>query len=274
MTGTVLTAAALSAVFHAWWNILARQHARPTECLAAMAVATASLCLVILPFSGLPRFEAWPWLAAASITNVLYLRLLGSAYAQHDFCAVAVLFLVGALYLGEKTGWPGQLGLATVTASILIFAIAGGAAYRLGYTTIARSTLVGLILASGIFLDVQGIRAAGNGFIDVVAYAAAGSFLTAVGMLAVTAVNGGNVISVLLDNAARCYAGAALLLVAYLLGMWAYAQGPIGLVAPIRESSILVAGALAVFILRDKVTYGQWAAMVLATVGVVLVQSG
>jgi drug/metabolite transporter (DMT)-like permease len=283
MTGTVLTAAALSAVFHAGWNILARQHDRPAECLAAMAIATASLCLVILPLSGLPRFEAWPWLAAASITNVLYLRLLGRAYAQHDFCAVygivratvpAILFLVGALYLGEKTEWAGQLGLATVTASILIFAIAGGAAYRLGYKTIARSTSVGLILAGGIFLDVQGIRAAGNGFIDVVAYAAAGSFLTAAGMLAVTAVNGGNVISVLVNNAARCYAGAALLLVAYLLGMWAYAQGPIGLVAPIRESSILVAGALAVFILRDKVTYGQWAAMVLATVGIVLVQSG
>jgi len=283
MTGTVLTAAALSAVCHAWWNVLARQHDRPTECLAAMAVATASLCLVILPLSGLPRFEAWPWLAAASITNVLYLRLLGRAYAQHDFCAVygivratvpAILFLVGALYLGEKTEWAGRLGLATVTASILIFAIAGGAAYRLGYKTIARSTLVGLILASGIFLDVQGIRAAGNGFMDVVAYAAASSLLTAAGILLVTAANGGNIISILTNNAARCYAGATLLLVAYLLGMWAYAQGPIGLVAPIRESSILVAGALAVFILRDKVTYGQWAAMVLATVGIVLVQSG
>ncbi|HET9395146.1 MAG TPA: hypothetical protein VFO36_03740, partial [Nitrospiraceae bacterium] len=107
MTGTVFTAAALSAVFHAWWNILARQHDRPAECLAAMAVATASLCLVILPISGLPRFEAWPWLAAASITNVLYLRLLGRAYTHHDFCAVygivratvpAILFLAGALY--------------------------------------------------------------------------------------------------------------------------------------------------------------------------------
>jgi drug/metabolite transporter (DMT)-like permease len=283
MTGTVLTAAALSAVFHAWWNILARQHDRPRECLAAMAIATASLCLVVLPLCGLPRSEAWPWLAAASIANVLYLRLLGGAYAQHDFCVVygivratvpAILFLIGALYLGEKTEWPGQLGLAIVTASILIFAIAGGAAYRLGSKTIARSTLVGLILASAIFLDVQGIRAAGSSFMDVVAYAAASSLLTAAGILAVTALNGGKVISVLLNNAARCYAGAALLLMAYLLGMWAYAQGPIGLVAPIRESSILVAGALAVWILRDKVTYSQWAAMVLATVGIVLVQSG
>jgi uncharacterized membrane protein len=131
-----------------------------------------------------------------------------------------------------------------------------------------------MVLAAGIFLDVQGIRATGNGFMDVVAYAAAGSFLTAAGMLVVTRVEGNNVITVLLSNAARCYAGAALLLVAYLLGMWAYAQGPIGLVAPIRESSILVAGALAVLILRDNVTRGQWVAMVLATVGIVLVQSG
>ncbi len=283
MTGTVLAAAALSAVLHAWWNILARQHSQPADCLAAMTVATASLCLVVLPISGLPHFEAWPWLAAASIINVLYLRLLGSAYARHDFCVVygivratvpAILFLVGALYLGEKTGAAGQAGLAIVTASILVFAVAGGAAYRIGYTTIARSTSVGLVLASAIFLDVQGIRAAGNSFMDVVAYAAASSLLTAGGMLAVTRANGGNIIVVLKNNAVRCYAGAALLVVAYLLGMWAYAQGPIGLVAPIRESSILVAGALAVLILRDKVTYGQWAAMLLATVGIALVQSG
>jgi drug/metabolite transporter (DMT)-like permease len=283
MTGSVLTAAALSAVFHAWWNILARQHSRPTECLAAMTVATASLCLVILPLSGVPDVAAWPWLAAAGITNVLYLRLLGGAYSQHDFCAVygivratvpAVLFLVGAVYLGEKTDWPGQLGLAIVTASILTFAVAGRAAYRVGYKTVARSAFAGAVLATGIFLDVQGIRAAGSGFADVVAYAAASSLFTAVGILAVTAVNGGSVISVLLNNTLRCYAGAALLLVAYLLGMWAYAQGPLALVAPIRESSILVAGALAVLILRDKVTYGQWAAMVLATVGIVLVQTG
>lgn len=283
MTGTVLTAAALSAVFHAWWNVLARQHGHPRECLAAMAIATASLCVVLLPLCGLPRYEAWPWLAAASIINVVYLRLLGGAYAHHDFCVVygivratvpAALFLVGALLLGEKIEWAGQLGLAIVTVSILIFAIAGGAARHLGYRTIARSTAAGLVLATGIFLDVQGIRAAGNTFVDVVAYAAASSLLTAAGILTVTAVNGGNVISVLSNSLARCYSGAALLLVAYLLGMWAYAQGPIGLVAPIRESSILVAGALAVWLLRDKVTYSQWAAMVLATVGIVLVQSG
>lgn len=283
MTGTVLTAAALSAVFHAWWNILARQHDRPRECLAAMTLATASICLVLLPICGLPRFNAWPWLVASSIANVLYLRLLGIAYARHDFCAVygvvratvpAMLFVVGALYLGEKTEWAGQLGLAIVTASILTFAVAGGAAYRLGYQTIAISTLVGLVLAVVIFLDVQGIRAAGTSFMDVVAYAAASSLLTAAGVLAATKVRGGNLISILKNDTARCYAGAALLLVAYLLGMWAYAQGPIGLVAPVRESSILVAGALAVFILRDKVTYGQWAAMLLATVGIALVQSG
>jgi drug/metabolite transporter (DMT)-like permease len=59
-----------------------------------------------------------------------------------------------------------------------------------------------------------------------------------------------------------------------LCGMWAYAQGPIGLVAPLRESGILVSGVLAVLVLRERITELQWAAMGLATIGVLLIQIG
>ena len=67
---------------------------------------------------------------------------------------------------------------------------------------------------------------------------------------------------------------AALLLSSYLCGMWAYVQGPIGLVAPLRESGIVFGGALAVLVLREPVTRLQWMAVGLATIGVVLVQVG
>jgi uncharacterized membrane protein len=56
--------------------------------------------------------------------------------------------------------------------------------------------------------------------------------------------------------------------------MWAYAQGPIGLVAPVRESSMLFAGVLAILVLKQHVTQIQWTAMLLATIGVIFIQVG
>jgi drug/metabolite transporter (DMT)-like permease len=83
-----------------------------------------------------------------------------------------------------------------------------------------------------------------------------------------------NPFAVLRSHPKLCYAGAALLLSSYLCGMWAYVHGPIGLVAPLRESGIVFGGALAVLVLRESVSRLQLMAVALATIGVVLVQIG
>ncbi len=131
-----------------------------------------------------------------------------------------------------------------------------------------------MLLALALFLDVNGIRAAGGTFTDLLRYAVLSSLTTAVGLTILGFMNRANPILVLIVNGRQCINGALLLLASYLLGMWAYAQGPIGMVAPVRESSILFGGLLSALVLRQYVTRVQWAAMALATIGIVLVQAG
>jgi len=283
VTWAVFAAAAASALLHACWNILARRHANPADVLSGIAIATASLCAIAFPCIGPPAVQTWPWIAAASLCNVWYLRTLGRAYEQSDFCAVyaivraivpAILFATGWLIFSEPGRFGPFVGLVIVGGSILIFAFPGGDMRHLNPKTLGHSVFAGLLLALALFLDVKGIRAGGEGLVHLIRYAVASSLTTAAGISIMALLNRTNPLAILLCNGRLCYPGAILLLCSYLCGMWAYAQGPIGLVAPVRESSILFAGVLAILILRQHVTQAQWAAMLLATIGVIFIQVG
>jgi drug/metabolite transporter (DMT)-like permease len=280
---TVFLFAAASALLHACWNMLAQRHSAPRDVLYGITLATAIICGTALPFVGPAAPVTWPWIAAASLCNILYLRALGAAYAHPDFCAVygavraivpALLFLCGWLALSEPARLSGFAGLAIVATSILIFAAPWGTGRRIRPKILFNSVLAGTILALALFCDIKGIRAGGGGLENLIRYAVGTSLATAAGLALLAVFTRTNLLIVLIDNGRRCFPGALLLLFSYLCGMWAYVQGPVGLVAPVRESSLLFGGALTVFVLRQRVTKVQWTAMVLATFGMVLLQVG
>jgi len=232
---------------------------------------------------GLPPFEVWPWIAAASICNVVYARAMIAAYARTDFgIAYAVvravippiLFLMGWAFMNEASRLAAFAGLALVVLSLLLFAVSGHDVRKQGSRGMLLAASAGGVLALALLLDVNGIRACGEGSGFLIPYAAASSLVTAIGLGAVSVAERTNPFAVLRTHAKLCYAGAGLLFLSYLCGMWAYVHGPIGLVAPLRESGIVFGGALAVLVLREHVSRLQWTAVGLATVGVVLVQVG
>src|SRR5688572_13610792 len=188
MTTVVFDAAAISALLHALWNMLARLNPAPHEVLSGIALATATLCAIAFPFVGPPPMAAWPWIAASSLCNVLYLRQLGAAYAHPDFCAVyaivraiepAILFLSGWLVLSEPARLGALVGLAIVAVSILMFAAPRDKIRRLDGPTLRCSIFAGLLLALALLFDVQGIRAGGDGIAGLIRYAVASSLTTA-----------------------------------------------------------------------------------------------
>ena len=283
MTLAVFMAAATSALLHAYWNLLAKKNIAPRDSLCGLTLAAAAICALAFPFLGAPAPQTWPWIGMASVANVIYLRTLGRVYEFPAFAVVygiirsivpATLFLSGWLVFGETERLSAFIGLAIVIGSILIFLIPRDQSHDIDLKTLAYSLFAGLLLALALLLDVKGIRAGGGGIVDLLRYAAASSLTTAAGLIFLGFVSQPNPVAVLVANGRQSFLGAILMIVSYLFGMWAYSRGPIGLVAPVRECSILFGGVLSVTVLRQYVTRVQWLAMALATIGIVLVQTG
>lgn len=281
MTWAVFFAAVASAFLHACWNVLAKLNSAPRDLLRGIILATASLCCILLPFMGLPPADTWPWLAAACVCNVVFTQAMLIAYARIDFGIAYVivravippiLFLIDWILTNDAGGLYAVEGLALVVVSLLLFAFSGQAIRERGLGGMLPAMLAGGALAFALLFDVNGIRACGGGFGCLIPYAITSSLVTAVGLASVSVVERQDPFAVLKDHTKLCYAGATLLLLSYLCGMWAYVHGPIGLVAPLRESGIVFGGALAVVVLRESVSRLQWMAVGLATIGVVLVQ--
>lgn len=281
VTWTVFGAALLSAFFHASWNLLAKGNTGSRENLSGIVLATASLCVVALMLFGLPAAAAWPWLAAAAACNVLYVRLATRAYAEGDYSLVyavvravipPTMFVIGFILMAEPGRLGGVAGLVLIATSLVLFGATGSQVTRLA--GLRLPILAGLVLSVALLLDVVGIRSAGGGGVELLRYTAASSILTAAGVIALSLGRGRRPLAALRVAPQTSYLGAILLLASYLTGMWAYAQGPVGLVAPLREGGILFAGLLALIVLRERIARMQWFAMGIATCGVVLIQLG
>jgi len=205
------------------------------------------------------------------------------AYARTDFgVAYAVvravipptLFVIGWIFMNQSGGLYAVQGLALVVMSLLLFAFSRQTICGSGSGGMLMAVSAGGALAFALLFDVSGIRACGGGVGCLIPFAVTSSLVTAVGLGLVCGLERTNPLAVLWSHATLCYAGAILLLLSYLCGMWAYVHGPIGPVAALRESGIVFGGALAVLVLRESVSGLQWMAVGLATIGVVLVQVG
>lgn len=281
MTWAVFAAALASALLHAAWNVLAKMQPKPGDGVFGIVVACASLCALALPFVGLPPISAWPWLLAAAFFNVLYWRALMAAYDRTGFATAypvaraaipPAAVLLGWLLLSEPPQSGALFGLAVVVAALLLFAASSRRLRPQDFAGLLFAAASGTALALAFVLDTAGIRLMGGGLIDFTRYCVASSLVTALALTVTFAVEQRNSVQALIERPGPCYLGALLLLGSAFTGLWAYAQGPVALVATVREGNILLGGLLAVFLLDERVGRTQWAAMALAAVGATLIK--
>jgi drug/metabolite transporter (DMT)-like permease len=94
-----------------------------------------------------------------------------------------------------------------------------------------------------------------------------------VGMLACAlAIRGRRALSGLGPARRSGLVAGALSLGSYWIAIWAFTQAPVALVAALRETSVLFAMLIGVFILREQGGPWRWAAAMLITFGLVLMR--
>ena len=252
MPATALAFALAAAGFHALWNLLL---AREREIEAATAVSLVTAVVVLLPVAAITwRADARvvPFVVASGLLELVYFALLAAAYTRAPLSVVypvarglaPVVVLLATLVVGGPGGVRQVVGVVIVAAGVLLVR-GGGSVHVRG---LALGVAIACTIAAYTLVDKHGIRHAAP-----VTYLELTMVIPSLGYaIAVTRLKGAAVLR------AAAGPGAALAgitsFVAYALVLAALARAPAAAVAAVRETSVVIATALAALVLHEHVT--------------------
>ncbi|HLQ62935.1 MAG TPA: DMT family transporter [Candidatus Acidoferrales bacterium] len=254
MTALAVALAVSSAGLHATWNVLLKAAGDPQRLAArAVAVGTAALTLplaVVWLAAGRPGLPAAAWGLAllSGLAELAYFSLLSSAYQRGELSVVyplarstgpLVAVLGGLLLLGERLTPLQGLGVAALLAGIFALRRPTGAG-----PAVLPALATGLAIGAYTLLDRAGVRMGPVWLYAWVKFAFTASFL-----VAWARVRPGPRLEAPLPRVALV---GCLILLAYGLVLVALSLAPVAVVAPARESAIVLVAAWGVWRLRER----------------------
>ena len=246
---SVVAAALLSALLHAAWNAGVKASPDPQGAMAAQVVASGLIAAPILILMPLPSRQALPWLCGSAVFNLLTLLALLRGYASgggfglvyplaRATSPLLVLLLAHALE-GENVSLTGTVGIALVSAGVVLFA------YGEGWhrpAAIAYAILAGVAAAAYAFCDANGARNSPS----VLGYG-----------LTMCIVNAGafgcfhrwrrgiSIRRALRSHWGMATVGAGAASLSYFLILWVWSNAPIALGSALRDTSLVFAALIA-----------------------------
>ena len=229
----------------------------------AIVFWTGVIALPALWFVAPPAAESWGFLGISNVVHMLYYVALASAYRTGNLSFAYPLIrgmspimvaLGSALIFGEVLRPLGWAGVLLVCAGVLLIAFRSrGSGSR---ATIFWSLLCASTIAVYSLSDGRGVRLSGS----VAGYGAWMYVLEAIVFVAGLSVAGrGRDLAVYVaGNWRSTLLGGAMSAAAYGISLWAMARAPVALVSATRETSVLFAALIGVWLLHERFTRRQW----------------
>jgi len=278
LTTGILLAVLAGAILHAGWNALIKWEPDKLAASAAIAVCAGIVALPVALMSPAPLPASWLLIFFSAVIHVFYFVLVGYALRHADLgvaypltrgSAPAFTAILGAIWLGEMLALSGWLAVGAIAAGVITLSadalLRGGLTQRAAILAFANAAIV----VAYTLLDGMGARLAGNA-VSYVSWMMAGTALIIV------------VFAVLFRREAiaekergfwiRTSLGGALSIASYTIAIWAMTKAPIGLVAALRETSVLFAAMLGALIFGERFGPKRWAALVLIVFGIGLLR--
>ncbi|WP_028645186.1 DMT family transporter [Nocardioides sp. URHA0020] len=280
MSAAALLLTLLAAVVHAGWNQLLAgsrdPQARIGIAMLVGAVATVPFAVVGLRWDS----DVWPYVVLSVAFELAYVLGLSAAYRHAPMSVVypvargtapVLVLLVAAVALGERVGAWAALGALVVVAGILLVrGLPRGSTDPAARRGVALALPVGACIAGYTLVDARGIEHA-----SVAAYLLVTLGLTAAAQVLLASRQGG--LRPLVADAfapdewwRTTLAGLGFFL-AYGLVLLALREAPAGLVAAVRETSVVIAVLALAATGQEPLRARTLAGAVLVTGGVALV---
>jgi drug/metabolite transporter (DMT)-like permease len=267
----VLPLVLLAAVFHATWNALLKASENPLA-LATRAVSwgtavslpAVAAAWIVTGRPGLP-LAGWLLALASAFLELVYFIFLSAAYQRGELSVVYPIargtapllsVLVGLALLGERLHATAGLGVIALLAGIWAVRRPAGAGSALG-----PALLTGLMIAAYTSLDRIGVRLGPPWIYGWLLWLFGAIFLIA--YTRVRRVPG----SRLTDEPRISVTVGVLMTAAYFMILFALSVAPLVVIAPLRESAIVLVTAWGIWRLGEH--RGAWIRMAgaLAIVG-------
>jgi drug/metabolite transporter (DMT)-like permease len=285
LSGTALTLVLVAAVLHATWNLAIKGVTDDRVTFVWLYVVTTVVCwvpvaVVWVVVTG--ERPGWEWLLGAAVTGVLHIAyqlVLQRGYAEGDLNLVYPLargsgplltFVVAVTVLGQRPGAVAAAGVLAVVVGVVLIALQPGhEGVRSGA---AWGFLTGATIASYTLWDNYSVNHLG---VPPVPYFVLGTVLQLPWLTALLLTRRPESIRGVWRKTRRPALVVGLLSpLAYVLVLRALQLAPVSLVAPARETSIVIGAVFGWLVLHEPRPARRLVGAIVVLVGIGLIAVG
>lgn len=262
-----------SAALHAFWNLLLKTSGERFLTAWGQFALGGLLALPALLVTGLPEGNVVPYLLASTVVHVLYIGALVQAYHHGDFSlayplarggGALIAAIGGVVFLSDTLAAGAWLGIAVVVCGLASLARPSA-----GRDALLWAGITALTIGTYTTIDAAGARHTDSG----VAYGIALFVTVGIGLSIVGLVMGRGADLVALvstPDRTRIALGGLAAVTAYSMVLAAVRLAPVGYVAALRESSVVLAALAGWLVLHERLGRARLASSAVVVAGLVL----
>ncbi len=258
MSLSVMLIVLLAATLHASWNFLIKQKEDKHISMTAVVLGHTPFALAVLFFSPLPQIESLPYIVIGALLHTGYQLFLLYSYRIGDLSQVyplargvapLVVAVVSVVFLGTHLDLIELSAIAIIGSGIMSLSLVRRSDGFRNYKAAVLAIVTGGFIAAYSLVDGLGARVATTalGFYGCLSILNA-IFFTVI----INFIKPGMVKTVVKKNYKLALSGGGASFTAYALVIWAFTMAPIPVVAALRETSIIFALFLGVFVLKER----------------------
>ncbi|MDP1882629.1 MAG: DMT family transporter [Bradyrhizobium sp.] len=274
----VLLIVLFAAVLHATWNGLVKGASDKVISMTAVVLGHVPIALLVLPFVPLPDAASFPYIVGGAALHVGYQLFLLWAYRHGDLTQVypiargtapLIVAACSVLIFRETLSTLQLIGITTIGCGIMSLVLVRGSQGLHNPRGAALALITGCFVAGYSMVDGYGARAAGT---PVGFYAWETMLNAATFALIIATTSPGTLRTTIRSHKKMMAVGGGASFLAYALVVWAFTQAPIAVVTALRETSIVFALLIGVFLLKERLNLVKLVSAMLTMLGALMLR--
>ena len=265
-----------AAFLHALWNIIIKSL---DYSLAGIAVKVFFQSIIFFPiifFVPFPEGITWFYITCSFLLHSLYFILLGSMYDRKGLtfiypvargCAPIFVTILSFIFLKDTIPFFGLVGILIICVALLLISFSSFNT-KIDFKTIGISIFIAFLISIYTFSDGAGVRSVDNSLSFIVWNFFLGGWIS-IGYVYLTKRE--DLFSLKIKDLILILSATIVSFTAYAIIIWSMKYEPFGIVASMRESSIIFAPLLGLIFLKEKISPIRIISSILFFLGVVFI---